>query len=319
MKIKIYLTAIFTFLLTASSCHTAKAEEHEPVIYTAAPNPDVPESVSFCGEEISLDRADMYERFDRELTSFVYGHGNSLLMLKRANKYFPVMAPILKSNGIPEDFLYLACAESFLNHRAYSSAKAAGVWQFIAATAQQYGLEVSDEVDERYNLEKATQAACKFFKSAYRKYGDWPTVMASFNGGMGRISTELDKQMRNNAFDLYLTEETSRYMFRIMAIKEIFGNPAKYGFKLRPDQFYQPVEYETVTVNGPVEDWAVWADGYGISYAQLREENPWIRAKKLTNKSGKTYEVKIPKKESLSRKEAGTTLYDPAWAIKQTD
>lgn len=301
------LLSVFVLLLCAFS---AGAETR----HTPAPNPEVPLSVRFCGENISLDRMDMYERFDRELTSLVYGHGNTLLVLKRANKYFPVIAPILKANGVPEDFLYLACIESNLNHRAYSPAKAAGFWQFIPSTATQYGLEVSDEVDERYNLVKATEAACRYFKNGYRKYGGWATTMASFNGGMGRISSELEKQMRTSSFDIYLTEETSRYVFRIMAMAEIFKNPAKYGFNLSPDQFYWPTECDIVTVDGPVEDWAVWADGYGISYAQLREENPWIRAKKLTNKDGKTYEVRIPRKDSLYRRSANRKLYNPQWS-----
>lgn len=271
------------------------------VQHTPVPSPVIPASIDFCGQEIKLDRNDMFERYDRELTSLVYGHGNTLLMLKRANKYFPIMAPILKANGIPEDFLYLACVESTLSNRALSPAKAAGIWQFLASTAQQYGLEVSDEVDERYNLEKATAAATRFFKSAYSKYGDWPTVMASFNGGMGRISSELGKQMQKSSFDLYLTEETSRYVFRIMALAEIFKNPGAYGFILAPEQLYQPVECEVVTVSGPVADWAAWAANYGISYAQLREENPWIRSTKLTNRNGKTYHVRVPKKDSLYR------------------
>ena len=271
------------------------------VVHTPAPTPQVPEKVVFCGENVSLDRVDMYERFDRELTSLVYGHGNTLLILKRANKYFPVMAPILKKNGIPEDFLYLACVESSLNHRAMSPAKAAGFWQFIPSTAKQYGLEVEDEVDERFNLEKATEAASKYFKDAYKKYGGWSTVMASFNGGMGRISSELEKQQQNSAFNLYLTEETSRYVFRIMALAEIFRDPARYGFLIEPSQFYFPVECNEEIVDYPVEDWTVWAKERGISYAQLREENPWIRAKKLTNKNGKTYTVRVPVKESLYR------------------
>ena len=196
---KVYIAAvtaaacIFVIMFCGfSSGKDSTSKEYEA---TYAGNPPIPESISFCNEKISLDREDMYERYDRELTSLVYGHGNTLLMLKRANKYFPVMAPILKRNGIPEDFLYLACIESTLSHRAYSPSKAAGIWQFLAATAKQYGLEVSDEVDERYNLEKATEAACRYFKSAYNKYHHWPTVMASFNGGMSRISTELEKQM----------------------------------------------------------------------------------------------------------------------------
>ena len=178
----------------------------------------------------------------------------------------------------------------------------------------QYGLEVSDEVDERYNLEKATEAACRYLNNAYRKYGDWATVMASYNGGMGRLSSELEKQQAKTFFDLYLTEETSRYVFRIMAMKAVLENPSAFGFRLTPEQFYQPVEYTTEEVSGPVEDWPAWAGERGLTYAQLREENPWIRSKKLTNKNGKTYQVRLPKKDSLFRSTNKKTLYNPNWA-----
>lgn len=312
MKIKSLLLPLSATLAVIVAAAPADGAARTPEV----PNPSVPAAVSFCGKSVSLDRVDMYERYDRELTALAYGHGNTLLILKRANKYFPVMAPILRQNGIPEDFLYLACVESTLNHRALSAAKAAGFWQFLPATGKQYGLEVTDEVDERYNLEKATAAACRYFKVAYDKYGDWPTVMASFNGGMGRISSELDKQLRTSSMDLYLTEETSRYVFRIMALKAIMENPVAYGFELKADQFYQPMEYTVVEVSEPVEDWPEWALDHGVSYAQLREENPWIRSKKLTNKYNKTYKVKIPLARDLSRKTAKRTLFNPHW-VKQ--
>lgn len=276
-------------------------------------NPRIPESMTFCGKKIDFDRTDKYERLDRELTSLAYTHGNTLLIIKRANRFFPIMAPILKANGIPSDFLYLACVESTLNQRAYSPAKAAGIWQFIPSTAKQYGLEVSDEVDERYNLEKATAAACRYFKNGYSRYGDWTSVMSSFNGGLARISNELEAQGQDNSLDLYLAEETTRYPYRIMALKIIMENPSDYGFHIADNQLYQPRKYKTVTVDGPVESWPEWAAEHGISYSTLREENPWIRAKSLTNKSGKTYKVNIPLSESLSRKKAGTTTYNSAW------
>jgi hypothetical protein len=258
----------------------------------------------------------MFERFDRELTSLVYGHSNTLLTIKRANKYFPVMAPVLKANGVPQDVLYLACVESYLNQRAYSGAKAAGMWQFLAATAKQYGLEVTDEVDERYHLEKATAAACRYLKAAYAKYGNWESAMASYNGGQGRISSELEKQLTDSSFDLYLTDETSRYVFRIMAMKAVFDNPRTFGFYLTADQLYQPVKCSIVEVSESVEDWPTWAKEHHITYAQLREENPWIRAKTLTNKSGKTYEVRVPEKSSLKRSTAKQTTYNSNWIIK---
>lgn len=275
--------------------------------------PEVPASVKLCGKTIDLDRTDMYERYDRELSSIVYTHGNTMLIIKRANRYFPEIAPILRANGVPEDLLYLACVESSLNPRAYSPAKAAGFWQFIPSAAKEYGLEVNDEVDERYNLEKATAAACRYLKKAYGRYGDWPSAMAAYNGGQARISRELDAQDADTSLDLYLAEETTRYPYRVMAMKTVLENPAKYGFRLRDNQLYQPHKFKTVEVSGPVEDWPTWAKEHGITYSVLREENPWIRAKKLTNKAGKTYKVRIPEAKSMSRRTAGTTTYNKAW------
>lgn len=275
--------------------------------------PEVPASVKLCGKTIDLDRTDMYERYDRELSSIVYTHGNTMLIIKRANRYFPEIAPILRANGVPEDLLYLACVESSLNPRAYSPAKAAGFWQFIPSAAKEYGLEVNDEVDERYNLEKATAAACRYLKKAYGRYGDWPSAMAAYNGGQARISRELDAQDADTSLDLYLAEETTRYPYRVMAMKTVLENPAKYGFRLRDNQLYQPHKFKTVEVSGPVEDWPTWAKEHGITYSVLREENPWIRAKKLTNKTGKTYKVRIPDAKSMSRRTAGTTTYNKAW------
>lgn len=304
--------AAFGFMLATES---ASQSSSSTVPFGQVINPDTPTSVTLCGKKVDLDRTDMWERFDRELTAMVYTHGNTLLILKRANKLFPVIAPILKANGMPEDLIYLACIESNLDQRAYSSAKAAGIWQFIPSTAQQYGLEVSDEIDERYNIEKETEAACKFLKSAYDKYGNWESAMASFNGGTGRITKELNAQGVDTSFDLYLVSETSRYVFRILAMKAIMEQPKAFGFNLKADQLYQPVKYKEVTVNGPVEDWAVWANQYGITFAQLVEANPWIRAKKLTNAKGKEYTVKIPTKDSLSRSKQEKSVYNQNWVM----
>lgn len=298
---------------------TRPASEQAPVTvgsqfeFQQVVNPEVPAYMTFAGEKIDLDRVDMYEKLDRELTSMVYTHGNTLLTLKRANRYFPVMAPILRQNGISEDMLYLACIESYLNPLAYSPAKAAGIWQFIPSTAKQYGLEVSDEVDERYDVEKETRAACRYLKKAYGMYGNWESVAASYNGGTARVTKELDAQQAESAFDLYLVEETRRYPFRMMAMKLILENPAEYGFRVQADQLYQPVDYTTVTVDGPVADWPTWAKEHGMTYATLKEHNPWIRAKQLTNKTGKSYTVKIPTKESQSRKQRKITVYNPSW------
>lgn len=318
MKTNILLASCVILCASAVGC-TVEAMSEPPAhnhTFSDVVNPSVPEKFKFCGKDVDLDRMDMFERFDRELTSLAYGHGNTLLIIKRANKLFPVMAPILKKNGIPEDLLYLACVESTLNPRALSPAKAAGIWQFLATTAKEHGLEVNDEIDERYNLEKATAAASRYLKKAYDKYGSWESAMASFNGGQARITRELNSQQVESSFDLYLTDETSRYVFRIMAMKAIMENPAAFGFRLNADNLYQPVECETVEVNGPVADWPAWASDHGITYAILREENPWIRAKTLTNKAGKTYFVKVPKKDAMSRTKAKKHIYNHNWVSR---
>lgn len=298
--------------LTATA--PAAAAQSKSAVFSRVANPEVPAMGTLCGGTVKFDREDMYERLDRELTSMIYTHGNTLLTIKRANKYFPVMAPILKQYGVPQDLLYLACIESSLNPRALSGAKAGGIWQFMPSTAKEYGLEVNDEVDERYNLEKSTAAACKFLKKALDKFGgNWSSVLASYNGGMGRVATELEKQQAANAYDLYLTDETSRYIFRVLAMKMIMENPAAYGFDLRRDQLYFPAEYKEVKVSGPVDDWATWAKQQGTDYRQLREDNPWIRSRKLTNKAGKTYTVKVAKKESIHRSKQKKPVYNSKW------
>lgn len=315
---KITYLAALGLIFNCGTIHGAAPVPQRPgnTIFSIVENPDVPLSIDFAGQKIDLDRVDMFERLDRELTSMTYTHGNTLLLLKRANRYFPELTPILKKNGVPLDMIYLACIESTLNPRAYSSAKAAGLWQFIPETAKQYGLEVNEWVDERYNTEKATDAACRYLKKAYQKYGNWESVAASYNGGMGRISSELSKQLASSAFDLYLVEETSRYMFRILAAKLIMESPAAYGFRLDRHQLYQPIECDEVEVSEPVEDWPTWAKEHGISFYQLREANPWIRSKTLPNKSGKTYSVKIPKKESLYRSKQKKSVYNKNWVVQ---
>ncbi len=291
------------------------AQQTNPA-HAAVVNPEIPASVTFAGKRISLDRDDMYERYDRELTSMAYTHGNTLLTIKRANRYFPMLAPVLKRNGVPEDLLYLACIESYLNPRALSGAKAAGIWQFMPATAKEFGLEVNEFVDERYHPVKSTEAACRYLKRALARYGNWESVAASYNGGMARISRELEAQGQTTAFDLWLTDETSRYMFRLLAMKEIMEHPARYGYNLDASQLYRPVECDEVTVSGPVADWADWAKSHGTSYMTLRDLNPWIRAKSLPNKTGKTYTVLVPKPGAQLRSKQKQTVYNPEW-IKQ--
>lgn len=303
-----YIAAALTLSLAL-----AASAQRVPARFSDVYSPEVPASVTICSETIPLDRSDMYEAFDRELSSIVYTHGTTMLIIKRANRYFPEMSRILRQNGVPQDILYLACVESSLNPRAYSPAKAAGFWQFIPSTAREYGLEVSDEIDERYNIEKATAAACRYLKNSYRRFGNWPSVMAAYNGGNTRITNELDRQGQETSLDLYLTEETTRYPYRIMAMKTVLENPGAYGFHLRDDQLYQPRQYREVEVSGPVASWPDWARNQGISYATLRDENPWIRSKSLTNRAGKTYKVRIPTAQSLSRSQSGANTFNPNW------
>ena len=285
------------------------------LVFSVTASPDIPMSVTFAGEKVSFDRLDMAERLDRELTGIIYGQTTTELCFKRANRYFPALAKILKEQGVPLDFLYLAVTESSMDYNAYSSAKAAGMWQLLAGTGRDFGLEVSDEVDERFDPEKSTVAACKYLKAAYKKYGHWPTVAASYNAGMQKISGELSKQKVDNSFDLYLVQETSRYVFRIIAYKLVMESPKRYGYRFSRKNLWQPVDYTTVDVSGSVPSWIDWAKGKGITYAQLREANPWIRSTKLTNAGGKTYKVRVPKQNELFRSKRAYSVYNKEWVV----
>lgn len=292
----IYGTLCAMAISSCSCLYAASSDSFSPVV-----NPEVPHKVNFAGQTFHIDDVERAERLDRELTAMTYTHGTTLLTIKRANRYWPLVVPVLEANGVPRDLFYLACIESNLNPRALSSAKAAGLWQFMPETGRQYGLEVNEWVDERYHPVKATEAACRYLKDAYRRYGSWESVAASYNGGMGRISSELSKQGVTSAFDLYLAEETMRYPFRLLAMKLILEHPRDYGFRLDASQLYQPFEYEEIEVSGPVDDWGQWALEHGSNYLQVRTHNPWIRSRSLPNKQGKVYKVAIPKAGSLKR------------------
>ena len=261
--------------------------------------PSVPKMIVFAGDTIRFDRQDIYERMDRELISFTYMHTNSTLMLKRSKRIFAKVVPILRANGVPEDLKYLMAIESNFDPKALSSAGAAGLWQFTKSTAKEYGLEVSSEVDERYHIEKETVAACKYLLKAYDKYGDWMTVAASYNGGQNGISKRIENQRQSKAMDLWLVEETSRYMLRILAAKMFFEDPTSFGFYVREKDKYpvEPKPKETVSVSGPIENLVDFAEEHGIRYATLKGANLWLRDSKLTNKAGKTYEIVIPRED----------------------
>lgn len=275
----------------------------------------IPSKIEFAGQSVSLERYDMRERFDREQILIAYNHSTSILIVKRANRIFPIIEPILKQNGIPDDFKYLAVIESLLEPRAISPAKAAGIWQMMPDTGKQFGLEVNDEVDERYHIEKATVAACKYLRSAYNKFKSWSTVAASYNAGMGRITDELQKQNADEAFDLWLNTETSRYMFRILAMKQFLENPKAFGFQLRHDDFYPTIRTKSIKVNARIDDLAAWATQYDISYSQLKDFNIWLRDRKLMNVGGKEYMIQVPEKQDLIYSKSKIKIHNPVWAV----
>ena len=251
------------------------------------------------------------------MLSFCYSHINTMLQIKRANRLFPVVEPILKECGIPDDFKYLMIIECNGDVEARSSAGAAGPWQFLERTGREYGLEVNGEIDERYHLEKATRAACKYLQASYEEYGDWLTVAASYNTGRANVTKRRERQKEEKAIDLLLPNETSRYIFRLMAVKTIFECPAKYGFMLRSSDLYPaiPIKCEE-TVNGAVIDWADFAKKHGLTFLQLREANHWIRRTKLNNKSGKTYKVQIPDAKALHYNPTETKAHNPVWVVE---
>ncbi|MEM6964345.1 MAG: lytic transglycosylase domain-containing protein [Bacteroidota bacterium] len=250
---------------------------------------------SFAGETFPMDNFDVLERLDRELSRNTYWHSNTLLNIKKANKYFPVIERILAEHDVPDDFKYLAVAESDLRN-AVSPAGAKGFWQFLKGTGKQYGLESNSQVDERYHLEKSTVAFTKYIKSLKNRFGSWLLAAAAYNMGGARLAKEIKLQHAENYFDLNLNQETSRYVFRLVAIKEIINNPQDFGFYIEQKDKYQPIEdYYEVKVNGAVSNWGAFAKKYGISYRMLKVYNPWLISTSLTNNARKTYVIKIPK------------------------
>ena len=245
------------------------------------------------GEEVPTFMADVQERLDKEMITNMNYHTNTTLVIKRANKVFPIIEPILAKYGVPNDFKYLAVIESSLVN-AVSPAGARGVWQFMPATAKEKGMEVSDEVDERYHLEKSTEAACRYLLVAKEKFGSWTLAAASYNGGMNGISKKMEEQQVADYYDLLLTEETSRYVFRILALKEIMSQSEKYGFKIPNEALYYSIPTKKIVIDTTITDLAKFAKTQGVNYKILKIHNPWLRDKKLTVTTGKKYEIEIP-------------------------
>lgn len=255
--------------------------------------PGYPDDISFAGEKVPLDIFYTRESLERELIVNTYWHSSTILLLKRTTRWFPVIEPILKKNGVPDDFKYLCLIESNLM-QAKSPAGAIGFWQILEGTAKELGLEVTEDIDQRYDVELSTEAACKYLLKSYQKYGSWSLVAASYNAGQKKISDLMTAQRVTSYHDLLMPEETERYLFRILAIKLIVEDPKKYGFKLDEGDFYAPFVGTEISISGNVTNWTEYARQQGITYKLLKYFNPWLRTEKLKNPSGKTYKIKIP-------------------------
>jgi len=257
-----------------------------------------PMNVSFCNEKVNLNSNDIWERMDKELLKNIYWQSNTILYIKRANKFFPIIEPILKENNIPADFKYLAVIESGLED-VVSPSGAAGFWQILKSTAKEYGLEVNYAIDERYNLEKSTLVACRYLQNAYDKFGSWTMAAASYNKGQNGIRRLIERQQTNNFYNLYLNSETSRYIFRILAVKEILENPKKYGFIYRYKDLYVMPKFKTIRIDSTINNLVDFANRNGTNYKILKQFNPWLRTTSLPDKSRREYFLKIPTDPSI--------------------
>lgn len=292
------IALVVLLLVSATQMDSLSANAKEsplPRIYS----PVIPETMTLAGEQVPLDTYYVREGLDRELISNTYGHTSMILYFKRANRYFPIIEPILKRNGIPTDFKYLAVIESGLTN-ATSPAKAQGFWQFMKTTGQHYGLEVNDEIDMRNNLEASTEAACKYIKSLHDRFGSWTAAAAAYNCGENGLSKNFEKQSIDSYYDTRLNAETSRYVYRLLAIKQIMQHPQQYGFFLRHCDLYPSIPTRDVKLSGTNVNLYDFAKQQGTTYKMLRELNPWITTDKLTNKSNKTYTVKLPTSDGIS-------------------
>ncbi len=253
----------------------------------------LPPNLNLAGERVPLEKPDIKERMDRELLVNTYWQSNGLLLIKRANKYFPILEPLLKKYGLPDDFKYLCVAESALIDET-SSAGAAGFWHFLRGTGREYGLEINKNVDERYDIEKSTKVAAEYLKKSYERFGSWTLAAAAYNAGNARVARSLKTQGVNDYYDTLLPDETERYVFRIIALKEVLSNPKKYGFIFDKSDLYTLPKTRTVEVDTVITNIANFAKHFGTNYKELKLHNPWLRQNRLNNKSRKLYKIKIP-------------------------
>jgi len=262
-------------------------------------SPEIPNYLEFAGEKIPTENFEVYERMEREFLSNTYWHSSTILAIKRANRWFPVIEPILKKNNIPDDFKYLCIAESNLEN-VISPAGATGFWQFMKPAGEKYGLEINSQIDERYDVEMSTEAACSYLKDSYDMFASWIVAAASYNMGQDGISLQQERQKSKNYFNLVLNSETSRFVARIVSLKYILQNPESYGFDIKAEQKHKPLEYYEVTLDSSVADFADYAKSLGVNYFILKMYNPWLRDNYLSNKTKKAYTVKLPSEGSIA-------------------
>ena len=256
--------------------------------------PELPKSLNFCEENVPLERWEVRERLEREMIVNSYQHGSMLYILMLAGRYFPIIEERLKANGVPDDLKYVCVAESSLQQNALSGVGAASFWQFMKDTGPHYGLEINDEVDERFNAIKATDAACKYFKEAFGKFGTWTAATASYNCGQAGFANQADFQQSNNYYDLIFPDETNRYVFRILALKYIISNAKNFGLFPLTSADFKPLKTRTITVEKTIENLNDFAKSNNTTYKMLKIYNPWLRAHKLTVRPGKRYEISLP-------------------------
>ena len=261
-------------------------------------SPEIPNYLEFAGEKIPTENFEVYERMDREFISNTYYHSATILALKRATRWFPVIEPILKKNNIPDDFKYLCVAESNMEN-VVSPAGATGFWQFMKEAGQKYGLEINSLVDERYDVWKSTDAACKYLKDSYEMFGSWTLSAASYNMGQDGVTLQMERQKAKDYFNLVINSETSRFVARIVALKYILQNPETYGYDIKDDEKYKPIEYYEIKLDSSVSDFSDYAKGLGINYFILKMYNPWLRDNYLTDNSKQVYMIKLPKEGSI--------------------
>ncbi len=283
------ITSLFVKGIDKTKIETSKSTSDKYEIQAL----QLPENLDLVGERVPIERQHIRERMDRELLVNTYWQSNGLLLLKRANKYFPILEPLLKEYGLPDDFKYLAVAESALIDET-SSAGAAGMWHFMRNTGKEYGLEINQNVDERYHIEKSTKVAAQYLIKAKERFGSWTLAAAAYNAGNYGISRRLEAQGVTSYYDAFLSNETERYVLRIIALKEVLSNPRKYGFKFEEKDLYTMEKTRTIKVDTTITNIALFAKKFGLNYKELKLHNPWLRQNKLNNKSHKVYEIKIP-------------------------